>query len=215
MKIKAVLFDLDGTLRDTRQLIYDSVKHAVGESGGPDLGDTDLQEHIEHHTKVHQQFAPHVSVDDFEQIYFATLFKGLPDVDLYEKAAELLQELHSQGIKIAIVSSAGPDEIVAFLKRAGIRAHVDAIVGDNGVLARKPAPEPVLAAMRQIDVSAQDCAMVGDMRVDMLAAAAAHVPVRIGITHGFEDKKTLRAAGATHIVDSLAELPAVLGGAKP
>lgn len=209
MKIKAVLFDLDGTLRDTRDLIYDSVRHAVKELAGPQLSNDELYDYIQHHTKVHQKFAPHVSIEEFDKVYFAKLFEGLPGVSLYDQAEVLLQGLHAQGLKLAIVSSAAPDEIETFLKHAGVAEYFDVVVGDDGITPRKPQADPVLAAVEQLAVLAAECVMVGDMRVDMEAAGAAGVTA-IGITHGFETAESLRAHGATHIIDSLTALPSVL-----
>ncbi|CAN5380871.1 HAD family hydrolase [soil metagenome] len=210
MKISAVLFDLDGTLRDTRDTIYTAVKHAVKEHSGQEVSNEDLADYMHHHSHVHQRFASHVSLAEFERVFHAKLYEMLPSVELYQHAVETIVQLHKAGQKLAIISSAKPAEIRQFLERAGIAQYFDGIAGDDGVLARKPSPEPVLAAIDQLGVAVGECVMVGDMRVDMQAAAAAGVPVKVGITHGFEDADLLKAAGADYIIDSLAELPAVI-----
>lgn len=210
MKIKAVLFDLDGTLRDTREIIYEAIKHAVKTHSGQEVDDAELAEYMHHHSHVHGHFTPHVSLDEFEAVYHTRLYELLPQVELYKHAVETLAKLHASGLKLAIVSSAKPEKIRQFLQRAGIDRYFDGIAGDDGLLALKPSPEPVLEAIRQLAVSHRECAMVGDMRVDMEASTAAGVPVRVGITHGFEDADALLAAGATHIIDSLETLPQLL-----
>lgn len=74
----------------------------------------------------------------------------------------------------------------------------------------KPNPDSLLLAMNRLGVTAERSAVMGDHKVDMQAAINANVSTRIGITHGFDDKETLEASGATQTIDSLGELVAIL-----
>lgn len=80
------------------------------------------------------------------------------------------------------------------------------VVTCEDVSAAKPDPEMILAALDFAEVQASDAAMLGDHGVDMQSAQAAGVPMRIGITHGFDDAATLRAAGATVVIDDLTSM---------
>lgn len=84
------------------------------------------------------------------------------------------------------------------------------VVTCDDVTAHKPDPEPFIAAMDRLSVSPKNCLILGDHSVDMRAARSAHAAEIVAITHGFDDKQTLLAAGATRTVDSLPELVAWL-----
>lgn len=71
----------------------------------------------------------------------------------------------------------------------------------------KPDPESLQLAMNRLNVTPDQCIVLGDHKVDIQAAANAGIENRVGITHGFDDKLTLVASGATKIIDSLDELP--------
>ncbi|MCA9345555.1 HAD-IA family hydrolase [Candidatus Saccharibacteria bacterium] len=70
----------------------------------------------------------------------------------------------------------------------------------------KPDPEGLQIAMKRLSVEPNDCAMLGDHKADMQAGFNATVPIRIGITHGFDDKETLEEAKATEIVTNLSDI---------
>lgn len=79
------------------------------------------------------------------------------------------------------------------------------VVSSEDTGRHKPEPDSLLLAMNRLAVQPSEVAVLGDHKVDMQAAFSAEVDVRIGITHGFDDSKTLGSHGATHIVDSLDE----------
>ena len=86
-----------------------------------------------------------------------------------------------------------------------------AVVTCEDVSTHKPDPASLIMAMRRLSVAPEKSLVFGDQAVDMQAGIKAGVPVRIGVTHGFNGDKELRDAGATDIVHSLDELTAQLG----
>lgn len=70
----------------------------------------------------------------------------------------------------------------------------------------KPHPEGLQVAMERLDVGPEDSAVLGDHKADMQAGSNASVDIRIGVTHGFDDRDTLKEAGATEIVNGLGEV---------
>lgn len=79
-------------------------------------------------------------------------------------------------------------------------------VGDR----TKPDPLSVELAIQQFGVSPSNALILGDHSYDIQAGKSAGIPALVGVTHGFDDRDTLLEAGATNIIDSLAELPALL-----
>lgn len=84
------------------------------------------------------------------------------------------------------------------------------VVTAHDIEREKPHPDSLILAMQRLGVVPGRSAVLGDHKVDMQTAINAGVINRIGITHGFDDRATLEAAGATQIIDSLEELTGVL-----
>lgn len=158
----------------------------------------------------------------------------------YEGLSDTLRTLGSTGIKLAVFTSGTPHHVVrnfgAALPELGlITLSQDKSLSDQGKLdlftakvqefydlpaftvvtaddttGHKPDPEGLNLAMQRLGVSPDVSAVLGDHKVDMQTASSAGVARRIGITHGFDDKPTLEAAGATDVIDSLHVLPTLI-----
>jgi HAD superfamily hydrolase (TIGR01662 family) len=209
MKIKAVLLDLDGTLRDTRDAIYGAYQHAIKTHSGRDVGRDEIKPHVHHHTVVHQAFASHVPTDDFTATYMDKVYKDLDDVGLYEGVEALLDDLQQAGYRLAIVTSATQDKTEQFLERRGLAGRFQAIVGMTPGWRPKPAPDLLQTALEKLGCKPSEAIMLGDMTVDIAAAHAAGMPC-VAITHGFATQQELEVAGADYIIDSLGELQDLL-----
>jgi HAD superfamily hydrolase (TIGR01509 family) len=207
-KLKAILFDLDGTLRDTRVAIYEALEQVFKTLGLPVPTQLELAPYIHHYGAGHEQFAPGVAKKTFGRTYGAHLDKQLPDVRLYEHAKQILQQLHDAGYKIAIVTAAphAREETA----RYNIGNYIDTFVTASDVAKPKPDPESVNLALKRLNVAPVRAVMIGDMTTDIQAGRAAGLAAVVGITHGFSDKESLVAAEADHVIGSLDELSAVL-----
>lgn len=210
MKIKAVLLDLDGTLRDTREAIYGAYQHAIKQHSGRNVGRGEIKPHVHHHTVVHQAFASHVPADVFTATYMDKVYQDLVDAKLYEGVEALLHNLQAAGYRLAIVTSATQDKTEQFLQRQGLAGWFQAIVGMTPDRQPKPAPDLLQAALNQLDCKPSEAIMLGDMTVDITAAHAAGLPC-VAITHGFASRHELETAGADYIIDSLMALPELIG----
>ena len=207
-KLKAILFDLDGTLRDTRELIYSALDHAFTELGLPSPTVEELAPYVHHHSFVHKQFAPDVTLEDFEQVYGAKVEQMLPGVQLYEQAAETLEQLQAAGYKLAIVTAArsAPQGV----QDHGIDTYLSTLVSARDITKHKPDPEGTKLALERLHVAPEEAIMVGDMPTDTQAGQAAGLLATVGVTHGLGSKEALQAAGTDYIIGSLGELPAVI-----
>lgn len=206
MTIKAVLLDLDGTLRDTRDAIYGAYQHAIKVHSGQHVDREQIKPHVHHHTVVHKAFGGTTPLDDFTATYMEKVYETMEDVQLYDGVNELLQALQLRGYKLAIVTSATQDKTEQFLQKLGLADNFQAIVGMTPERQPKPAPDLVEAALQQLGCTPEEAIMVGDMTVDIEAAHVAGMPC-VAITHGFAPKDELEQAGADYIIDSLAALP--------
>jgi phosphoglycolate phosphatase-like HAD superfamily hydrolase len=125
---------------------------------------------------------------------------GMPD---------LLPRL-AQRFKLATVSTRSIQEQERLLSAAGMRDAFPVLIGRDSTWRIKPHPQPVLAAARALGVDPRRCLMVGDTTVDMLAGrrAGAHT---VGVLCGYGERDELERAGAEILIDSTAELSALLG----
>ena len=209
-KIRAVLLDLDGTLRDTKELIYGSIERALKIRTGKDFTREDMEPYIHHHREVYKGLVGEEGLEEFDKVYTQMIRAEILSTKLFEGVNDLLQELHKSGYRLALVSSAREGE--KYLREHGIHEHFEVLVGAHDVAKLKPHPEPVELALKKLGVASDEAVMVGDMTADMLSAKEAGVPYRVGITHGFGTAEQLQEAGATHIIVRLAELPPILRG---
>lgn len=203
-RLKAILFDFDGVLRDSRSVIWEAYHHAFREHNLPAYTEEELLPYLHHHSFVHEQFASTIPVDDFLDSYKRKLEELWENMQLYDEVPEVIRELNKKGYKLALVSSAV--ELEDLLSQAGLLHMFDALVGGDDVTNFKPHPEPVYTALQRLGVDPKDAIMVGDMGPDIQAAKAAKLRATVGILHGFGTEQTLVEAGADKLIASLAEL---------
>lgn len=208
-KIKAILFDLDGTIRDTKDIIIDGYMHAVETHGKRRPTLEELQPYMHHHTEVHRGLSAHADYDAWLQTYRTRIDMAWKDAPFFADAEQILGQLVMAGYRQAVVTSADYDRTLEYLSYRNIDQFFEVIVAMREGFRPKPAPDMMLEALWQLGCPASDAITIGDMITDAQAAQAAGLPF-VGITHGFASREELVAAGADYIIDSLAEFPAVL-----
>ena len=108
------------------------------------------------------------------------------------------------GVRTAIVSNKF-DQAVKLLSREYFDGLVESAVGESETVRRKPSPDGVLAAMKELRGKRETTLYVGDSEVDVETAKNAGVKCA-GVTWGFRDRGVLEAAGADYIIDRPEEL---------
>lgn len=207
-EIRAVLFDLDGTLRDSREAINPAIQHALGVHGIV-ADPAEIAKHVHSLAAVHEVFAAEsVSYHELEQVYDEKVRQRLELIQLYDHVPETLSILREQGLSLALVSSARRAREA--LVNDGLIDYFDAVIGGYDTTELKPHPEPVELALGQLACLPEHAVMVGDLEADILAGRAAGLACNIGLTHGFGARDVLEAAGADYTVDSLEELPDII-----
>lgn len=180
MKYKAICFDFDYTLGDATDAILAGFTHALTTMGWPApdreavrrtvgymiedaytmlTGDADP----EHREQMRPLF---VEVAHPMQVEHTPLFPGAP---------ELLEALHAQGVKLAIVSSKRTQVLQEVLANNGAQHFFDRIIGSDAVKRHKPDPEGLLMALKQLQVERADVLYCGDTLIDAQTAERAGV----------------------------------------
>jgi len=111
------------------------------------------------------------------------------------------------------ISTGGAPRVERFLEHYGVRGHFTAVIGAQTTRRMKPHPEPLLFAAREMGVDPRDCLMIGDTTIDIRTGVAAGAQT-VGVLCGFGTERELREAGAGLILRTTSDLLAVLQPAE-
>jgi HAD superfamily hydrolase (TIGR01509 family) len=207
-KIKAVLFDMDGTLNDTRHAVYSALEQTFAEHELPVPSHEEMAPYIHSHNAVHKALAPQIEQKKFIDTYFEKVFQLLPSSHHYTSAKSILEQLYADGYKLALVT--GAVYLKDYFEQADAFKNFAAVIGPDETTKSKPDPQGTNLALEQLNVRADEAVMIGDLATDIKAAKAAGLAAAIGITHGFGSRESLEDAGADYVIDLLTELPDIL-----
>ncbi|WP_130861348.1 HAD-IA family hydrolase [Bacilliculturomica massiliensis] len=168
--IKAVLFDYDGTLMDTNNIIIESWQHTFRTVKGVEKPEAELYctfGEILHDTM--ERFFPDEDVEKCVDIYRSY------QVDCYEKLIELfpgmqetVRQLKKRGVKTAIVTSRLLRTTMQGVDKYGLADCFDTIVTCDDTEKHKPDPDPALLAIRRLGIQPEEALMVGDTVYDIV-----------------------------------------------
>lgn len=173
--VKAVVFDLDGTLVDTMQVAPAVYVDVVAELGGPELSVADVVDvwHIGPTRVLLEHFLDRpVTADDLE-VYFGRIESAFARLTPFEGVAELIADLRHLGIGTGVFTTATRRSASLMLAAAGLDRSLTVLVCGDEVARPKPAPDGLQLACRQLDCPPAKAAYVGDAPTDMQCAAAA------------------------------------------
>lgn len=175
---RAVLFDLDGTLIDTVELILTSYRHTVQVHGLEPLPDAAWLEGLGIPLRV--QFTQFTTDPDELQALVSTYrdhnhIHHDRMVAEYPGVREGVEELHGAGMKLAVVTSKMHGGLERGLRACRLEGFFEVLIGADDVENPKPHPEPVLMALDRLGVTASEAIFVGDSPHDMASGRAAGV----------------------------------------
>lgn len=203
--LKAALFDFDGTLVDTTELIYQSMRHAAGEVLGREFSREVLMANVGQPLPRQMELldAEHAEalLDSYRlhnEEHHDALIKEFPGVE------EALARLRAGGIRVAVVTSKRRFSVKMALKTfPGLGDVVDAWVTMEDTEEHKPRPEPLLKGLELLgDVPREQAAYVGDSPFDVAAARAAGV-TSVAVSWGAFTEDALRTAEPDHLVPDI------------
>ncbi len=210
--VRAVLWDLDGTLLDSRLSIRETMNTVLAERGQPTFTKAELDALIGHPLRdiLATKCSDAAVVEAMTHRYRAAYNEsGWVTVRLYPGLEGLVRELRGLRVPQGIVTSKGQAETETLLSDLGLRELFDAVVGDDDVRPLKPDPAPIHEACRLMGLAPGDVVMIGDTLFDMKAAKAAG-SAAIGVLWGMQDAATLTQAGADRLVGDAARLRRLL-----
>lgn len=210
-KIRTVLFDLDGTLVDTNELIIQSFLHTLEKYFpgryrredtlpfiGPPLIDTFMaidKNRAEEMVRVYREFnnAQHdIYVKEFEGVY------------------DTVKTLHQEGYKLAVVTTKVLHTVKKGLSLSRLEPFFDVVVTLDDVKNAKPDPEPIYKALNQLNSSPEESIMVGDNYHDILAGRNAGTKTA-GVAWSLKGENYLRQFQPDYILKKMPDLLPIVG----
>lgn len=206
--LETILFDLDGTILDTNELIIESFLHVF-----PDKEDVTRELIIENFGKplVTQlrRYAGRGEAEEADDLVkaYRTYNSNRHDelVTAFPHAKEVMGELRKAGLRIGVVTSKIRMTSERGLKLCGLEEYVEAMVTVEDVAKPKPDAEPVEAAMRLLGAKPETTLMVGDSPYDIGSATAAGAR-SCAVAWSLKGLDVLEPYGPTYVIHDLREL---------
>ncbi len=214
-----IIFDLDGTLMNTLDDLHDSVSYALRQAGLAPNPKQDTRRYLGNGVRnlvnrSVEQACPTADealkervFETFRAYYVAhSMDKTAP----YGGIPEMLKECKKRGLFTAIVSNKLAPAVID-LHKAFFADSIDVAIGETPTVKRKPAPDMVDEAIRQLSllhgrsIEKSECIYVGDSEVDLQTAKNSDLPC-IAVSWGFRDRDYLVEQGAKTIIDCPDEL---------
>lgn len=213
-KYAAMLFDYDGTLIDTNQLIIDSWNHMYQKHFGGKLTGDDVKwtfgmilwDAIDEEMKKRG----HSGYDLDELVESYREWQRKPDTTPappFPGVSEVLFELKERGVKLGIVTSRAEETCIKGLKKNGIYECFDYLVTAESTDIHKPRPEPALICCKGLGVKPEESLMIGDSVFDLQCGNAAGCDSAF-VTWSFATsmEKALKVGSPTYIIDRMDQL---------
>lgn len=210
MSIKAAIFDLDGTLLNTLEDLCDSTNAALAQYGYPTRTIDEVRRFVGNGVKLLMLRALGIEKPEdnaeFEDVFAAFRAHYAEHSNdhtrPYDGVMELMQHLQDAGIEMAIVSNK-LDPAVKQLNELYFRQYITVAIGENEAagVKKKPAPDTVYTALRELGIAAEDAVYIGDSEVDLATAKNSGLPC-ISVTWGFRDRECLTEHGAQIFCDT-------------
>ncbi len=214
-KIDTVIFDMDGTVLDTLQDLADAVNAALKAFAMPERTIDEVRSFVGNGVRRLLELSV---PDGFANPRFEEVFAKFREyygvhcndkTKAYDGILPLLRELEKEGYGLAIVSNK-LDSAVKELNEIYFEGIVKVAIGEVEGIAKKPAPDMVEKALRELGKTKETAVYVGDSDVDLMTARNVGLPC-ISVLWGFREEGFLKEQGARYFAKAPAEIPKLIG----
>lgn len=213
MKVKNILFDLDGTIIEPQEGIINSVLYSLNKMGIKETYVNDLKKFIgpplidsfKEHYKLNEESANKAII--YYREYFSRT--GINENSLYDKIENLLIDLHRNKINLFIATSKPTVYAKQIMKSYRLDSYFKQIVGSNLDNTRKDKEEIIDYVLTKNQLSKNETIMIGDRSFDIIGSKKNGIE-SIGVTYGHGSAKELKTANANYIVETVEQLENLL-----
>jgi len=218
--IRALAFDLDGTLVDSVPGLAEAVDRTLSALQLPAAGVPRVATWIGNGADIMVERALNWALQRqpeadqlrdgralFDKFYAETAEAG---TTLFPHVAQTLDKLSAAGIPLALVTNKPTPFIAPLLRALGIERHFSLVIGGDDVAAKKPHPAPLFLVLGKFGLLPQELLFVGDSRNDILAAKAAGCPC-VGMSFGYNYGEPIATSEPNLVLDDFNDLLPALG----
>lgn len=211
-RIRAVLFDLDGTLIDSIPLILASFRYATETVLGQALPDEQLLYNVGTPlARQMQQLSPERAGELLRAYQEHNATHHDASVREYPGTTQVLERLHAEGYPLGVVTSKAGEGARRGLATSGLARFFPVVISCDDTERHKPDPEPLKVAAQLLGIPLEHCAYVGDSEYDMIAAITGGAVSVAALWGPFEPERVL-APGPAYAIESISQLPELLWG---
>ncbi len=209
-KYTTIIFDLDGTLLNTLDDLVDSVNYVMTYLGFPGKSRREVRNYVGNGMRRLMELSLPRNVDPHQIEQAFSIYRDYytehcrVKTKPYGGILELLGTLKKSGYKMAIVSNKN-DAAVRALRDIYFSEYIETAIGEKENIRKKPAPDTVLQALKELNSSKGETLYIGDSEVDKQTADNAGMQCVL-VSWGFRDKEQLETLMPAGVIDSPLEL---------
>ena len=192
MKFKGIIFDIDGTLTSTNELIFASFNHITEKYLGRKYSSDEI---VSLFGPTEDQILKDMCGDNFEQAkkeYYNFYSGNHHMADLYPGIKEILAHLKGKNILLSIYTGKGRKAAIITLKKLAIHDYFDLIITGDDVQEHKPSAEGINKFLEQFSLRKNEVLMIGDSPADIKAANSAGVKIASVLWDSYAKEKVLQ-----------------------
>lgn len=220
--IKAIAFDLDGTLVDSAAGLAEAIDNMLADLNFPAAGKERTSIWVGNGIDVLVERAltwagatitPELQKTaraSFDKYYAVSVTTGS---QLFPEVKETLEKLSKHSLPMAIVTNKGTPFIAPLLKELGIDSYFSLVLGSDDVKALKPHPAPLYLTMGTFGLRKEELLFVGDSRNDIVAARSAECPC-VGLTYGYNYGESIALSEPDCVLTHFSDLLPAIGLSK-
>lgn len=214
IRAKLVIFDLDGTLIDSRSDIGWAANKTLLEMGYEEKGVEEIRKAIGWGVRMLLKgLIPGADEDELEEgrkIFLRHYCSHLVvDTTLYDGVVDVLEDLKVRSKLLAIVTNKPLAPTMLLLEAFKIDGYFQIVLGGDSLKNKKPHPEPIIHICGALGVDPSDTVMVGDSPTDVVAGKGGGA-VTVGCVYGYRGEEELKESGCDRLIGSLGELGGII-----
>lgn len=207
-KISLLIFDLDGTLMDSGDTIYESTLQSFAENGIEGTMDRVRFNKMigAHFEDIFVDFG--IAVPNFEKFletYKYLYFLNIHMSRFYPGVLDTLDTLYDRGFRLALLTTKGQDQATKIAKHFHLDSRLHYVMGRRPEIANKPSPEPVQYICSHFDIPLEETMVIGDTEFDIGSGKNAGAATT-AVTYGYRTPDALKELKPDYIINRPMEL---------